>query len=286
MRICAVSVDLEEDLADLEQDSSRPKTFRGVESLDRILEVFNEFQIGATLFATGEVLEKYPSLVEKWSVKHEIACHGYYHVALHHLSVAEREKQLEDSCRVYSRILGRNPRGFRAVMHTIDNTQLRLLEKSGFTYDSSVVPIYVPFRKYVGYKGKAPTEPYHPSHDDYREEGEHGILEIPNSPLIFGIPLSGTWIRVLGPGLYKVLLTLKKPAFISLAMHPWDVVQYHGSFSKNTGETFTGYLGRIIRMLAKDYRFMSAGEVASLCQEGNQVSTLCTAKNAVPGAKG
>ena len=271
MRICAVSVDVEEDLADLEQDSGESKTFRGVESLDRILEVFNEFQLRATLFATGELLEKYPSLVEKWSGKHEIACHGYYHVPLYNLSIAEREKQLEDSCRVYRRILGRNPEGFRAVMHTIDNTQLRLLEKSGFTYDSSVVPKYVPFRKYVGYKGKAPTEPYHPSYDNYREKGEHRILEIPNSPLIFGIPLSGTWIRMLGLSLYKVLLTLKKPAFISLAMHSWDAVQYHGSFSKNTGDTFIGYLGSIIKMLAKDYRFMSAGEIVSLCQKGNQV---------------
>ncbi len=271
MRVCAVSVDVEEDLADLQPDSGGSKTFRGVESLDRILEVFNEFGLRASLFATGEVLEKYPRLVERWSVKHEIACHGYYHLPLYRLLAAEREKQLEDSCRVYGRILGRNPKGFRAVMHMIDNTQLRLLEKCGFAYDSSVVPRYIPLRKYVGYKGKAPTEPYHPSYDNYREKGGHRILEIPNTPLVFGIPLSGTWIRVLSPHLYRVLLMLKKPEFISLAMHSWDAVKYNGSFSKNSGDTFIEYLASILRMLARDYRLVPAEEVTSLRHKGEQV---------------
>jgi len=156
-------------------------------------------------------------------------------------------------------------------MNTIDNTQLRLLEHASFAYDASVVPNYIPFRKYVGYKGKAPTEPYHPSCDNYRERGEHRILEIPESPLVFGIPLKGTWIRVLSPSLYGVLLTLKKPEFIGLAMHSWDVVAYKGPCSQNSGQTYVKYLESILKMLIKDYRFMAAGEIASLYQESNQV---------------
>jgi len=264
MKVCVVSVDVEEDLADLRQDCGGSKTFRGVENLDKILGVFNGFGLRASLFITGEVLEKYPCLVETWSTRHEIACHGYYHVPLYKLSITEREKQLEDYRRIYRKTLGRDPKGFRAVMHTIDGIQLRLLEKYGFTYDSSVVPKYVPFRKYVGYKGKAPTEPYHPSCDNHRERGEHAILEIPNSPLIFGIPLAGTWIRVLSPGVFRVLLALKKPEFISLAMHSWDVVEYKGSFSKNSEETFIEYLDIVLKMLSKSYRLMPAEEIAFL----------------------
>lgn len=268
MRICAVSVDVEEDLADL--DLGKLKTFQGVESMDRILEVFNEFKLQTTLFVTGEIMEKYPILVEKWAERHEIACHGYYHVPLYKLSAAEREKQLEDYCTVYKRVLGQNLQGFRAVMQVIDNPQLKLLEESGFTYDSSVLPRYIPFRKCVGYKGKAPTEPYHPSYDNYKEKGNHKILEIPNSPLIFGIPLMGTYIRVLSPSMYKVLLALSKPEFVGLAMHSWDVVHYHGSFSKNSGESFAGYLENVIKILAKDYKFMSVGEIATLYQRKAQ----------------
>jgi hypothetical protein len=126
-----------------------------------------------------------------------------------------------------------------------------------------VVPNYLPFRKYVGYKGKAPKEPYHPCYNNYREKGELGILEIPNSPLIFGIPLVGTWIRVLGPELYGVLLTLKKPEFVSLVLHAWDVVEYKGPFSKNSGGRFVEYLETVLKTLARDYRFMPGVEIAS-----------------------
>ena len=263
MRPCMVSVDVEEDLADLAQDSPAEKSFRGVENLDRILGVFDEFGIKASLFTTGEVIHRYPRLVEKWSTKHEIACHGYYHVPLHELSDVERESQLEDCCKTHMAVLGGTPKGFRAVMHTIDSAQLGLLEKFGFTYDSSVVPSYIPFRKYVGYKGKAPALPYHPSQDNYRERGSLSILEIPNAPLVLGFPLTGTWIRVLGPGLYRGLLAVKKPAFVSLAMHPWDAVEYQGSFSRGSGEPFIRHLETILRMLVKDYRFICADEVAS-----------------------
>ena len=268
MKTCVVSVDVEQDLG---QNSGDSESFRGVESLDRILEVFNEFELRASLFVTGEVLEKYPGLAEKWSLRHEIACHGYYHVPLYELSIAEREKQLEDCCRVQRRILARDPVGFRAVMNTIDNAQMRLLEHAGLTYDSSVVPSYVPFRKYVGYKGKAPSQPYHPSHNNYREKGGLSILEIPESPLVFGIPLKGTWIRVLGPSLYRVLLTLKKPEFVALSLHSWDVVAYKGGCSQNTGQTFVKYLESILKMLIKDYTLMAAEEIVSVRDNGRRV---------------
>jgi peptidoglycan/xylan/chitin deacetylase (PgdA/CDA1 family) len=272
VRTCMVSVDVEEDLADVQHDSAGSRTFRGVEKIDRILEVFDEFGIKASLFTTGEVIHRYPRLVEKWSTKHEIACHGYYHEPLHKLSILQREEQLEDCCKMHMAVLGGTPKGFRAVMHTIDSAQLRLLEKVGFIYDSSVVPSYIPFRKYIGYKGKAPTEPYHPSYDNYRERGAQSILEIPNSPLVFGIPLTGTWVRVLGPTLYRALLAVRKPAFVSLAMHPWDAVEYKGSFSRGSGETFIGYLESVLKMLARDYRFMCAEDVVSSPHLNRRVS--------------
>lgn len=253
MKICMVSIDVEEDL--------NQKTFHGVENLDKILKIFNKFGISATLFATGEVLEKYPDLIVKWSKKHEIACHGYYHVPLYELSISERKKQLENFCELYERILGKKPKGFRAVQHTIDNTQLKLLEDFGFEYDSSVVPRYVPIRKYVGYKGKAPTEPYYPSYGDYKKKGDMKMLEIPVTPLIFGISLYGTWIRVFGPNFYKFLLFLKKPEFISLAMHPWDAMEYEGAFSKNSGEKFLECLDDILETLCKNYKFKGGNEV-------------------------
>ncbi|MBM3157971.1 MAG: hypothetical protein FJ004_11910 [Chloroflexi bacterium] len=94
MKICTVSIDIEEDLADLAHDPIKTRTFQGVEQIHKILGVFKKFELRATLFLTGEVLEKYSSLAEIWSEEHEIGCHGYYHVPLFKLSLAEREKQL------------------------------------------------------------------------------------------------------------------------------------------------------------------------------------------------
>jgi len=259
MRICMVSVDVEEDL--------NQKTFCGVENLDKVIDIFDKFRINATLFTTGLVLEKYPDLIVKWSKKHEIGCHGYYHVPLSELSIYERKKQLEDFCELYESILGAKPKGFRAVQHTIDNLQLELLEKFGFEYDSSVVPRYVPIKKYVGYRGRAPAEPYYPDYSDYKKKGDMKILEFPVTPLIFGIPLYGTWIRVFGLGFYKFLLVLKKPEFINLAMHPWDALKYEGKFSKNSGENFLEYLDNILEMLNKDYKFKSGEEIFKICQK-------------------
>jgi len=255
MKTCMVSIDVEEDL--------NQRTFNGVENLDKILKLFDKFNIRATLFVTGEVLEKYPDSIVKWSKKHEIACHGYYHIPLYELSIPEREKQLKDFCELYEIILGQRPQGFRAVKHAVDNTQLKLLEEIGFIYDSSVVPRYVPIRKYVGFKGRAPTEPFYPSYINYRENGDMKILEIPTTPLISGIPLYGTWIRVFGSRFYRILLALKKPKFISLAMHSWDVVKYEGSFSRNSGGKFLQILEKILIDLESQgqYQFLSSEEI-------------------------
>lgn len=258
-----VSVDVEEDIS-----NGNKKKFLGVENLDKILKIFEPFKIKTTLFITGEILAIYPNSVEEWSKVHEIACHGYYHIPLYELSISEREKQLADSCSQYEKILHTKPKGFRAVKHTIDNTQLRLLERFSFTYDSSIIPKYVPFRKYVGYKGKAPTEPYYPSYDNCRAKGDTKILEIPNTPLIFGIPLNGTWLRFFGPRFYRVLLTIKKPQFISLTMHSWDAIEYEGSFSRNSGGRFLEYLEVLLNDLrSQGYVFTSGEDFVSSLNE-------------------
>jgi len=258
-----VSIDVEEDLR-----NDGKKTFKGVENLENILRIFRKHDIEATLFVTGEVLENYPDLVGRWSKKHEIASHGYYHIPLCRLSVSERKRQLEDFCRVYNDILGRKPKGFRAVQHIIDNTQLKLLEEFGFEYDSSVIPRYVPIKKYVGYVGKAPTEPYHPDYHRLQEKGNMKILEIPVTPLVFGIPLYGTWIRMFGPRFYKFLLIMKKPKFINLAMHPWDCISYNGRYSRNT-EKFSGFLECILDNLNRiNYKFVNGETINEELKHG------------------
>lgn len=194
-KICFTSVDVENG---------------GVEELDRILDIFKKYNVPATLFVTGEVLERYRESVINWEKDYEIGCHGFSHKFWNTLSLEEREKELDDFINLY----GKLPKGFRAPSHIMDGDGLKLLEKKGFLYDSSVVPHYPFFKKYRGYKGKAPLLPYY--------SREMRILEIPVRGQIFGIPLAGAWITKLPFWFYKILFFIHCPEFITLNIHSWD----------------------------------------------------------------
>lgn len=250
---CFVSIDIEEDLG--------ARSYRGVEQLDIVLNIFKRFEVVATLFVTGEVLERYPDLVKDWSKEHEIACHSYFeHVLSSRLPALQKEENLSKFIDLYDRILGAKPYGFRAVQHLIFNEDFNLLEKTGFSYDSSVVPRYIPIRRYVGFRGKAPLVPYRPARGDYRKYGNRRITEIPLAPLMFGIPLNGTYLRYLTPSIYKILLKIRSPKFLSLSLHSWD--------SLLGGKRCIEYLEVLLLRLRRfDYKFMTGEKI---CQVYNK----------------
>ncbi len=235
---CFVSIDVEHDLRDGE------RTFAGVENLNRLLSLFKKYNISATLFVTGEVLEKYRNLAENWSRNYEISCHAYTHRYWNTLNEKEREEELQKFLELYQSIFQSKPLGFRAPSHIIDEEGLRLLEEKGFLYDSSIVPHYPPFKKYRGYTGKAPLSPYKLSGGK--------LLEIPNSGQLLGLPLAGTWIRKLPLAVYKFLFFVRKPRFLSLSMHSWDSL--HADFYWKLEE--------IIKILKKNnYTFLNGKQI-------------------------
>jgi len=255
MKICFLSIDVEK-----KEESGY---FEGVEKLDNILNIFKEHKVNATLFVTGEVLEKYPGLVKGWGKDFEIGCHNYYHIPLDKLSLTERKKQILDFITLYKSNFERPPKGFRAPRNIIDNEQFPILEKYKFLYDASVFPRY-PWRihRYEGYRGRAPVFPYYPNKSNYRKRGGMKILEIPEAGLIFGIPLVGTWLRKLGVFFFKILFWFKKPQFISFSMHSWDGVKFKGRSSKNSGEKFLRQLDKMVEFLKKiGYEFKTGEKI-------------------------
>ncbi len=281
MKICFLSIDVESASARSERASAdnKEKDFEGIEKLDNILNVFRKHNVDATLFITGEVLEKYPELVKKWVKEYEIGCHNYYHVPLNKLNLIERERQVLDFIDLFKDNFDVSPEGFRAPRNIIDNEQFPILEKYGFLYDASVFPRY-PWRlkKYEGHNGRAPVEPYWPVKDDYRkriypvksrEAGSPAatfngvkILEIPESPAPFSIPLVGTWLRKLGVFFFKILFWLKKPQFISFSMHSWDGVRFKGKSSRNSGEKYLKQLDEMLGFLKKiGYEFKTGEQI-------------------------
>ena len=245
IKICFISIDVEHDrgLGD--------RKFSGVENLDKILSIFKKHGIAATLFITGQVLEKYSDLVKGWAQDFEIACHSFSHSFWNTLGPQERENELTNYFNLYQKIFNAKPRGFRAPSHLIDQEGIKLLEDRGFLYDSSVVPHYPFLKKYRGFKGRAPLSPYRPSSQNYRQKGDMKILEIPLTGQIFGIPLAGAWMSKLSFWFYKTLFEVYCPAFLTISMHSWD-----------NSERFFENIEKIIVLLKnKDYQFYNGEQI-------------------------
>ena len=260
-KVCFVSVDVEDDrnhpLKPLHQ-----RTWEGVENLEKILNVFDNHNIPATLFVTGQALERFPELAKQWSKKYEIASHSFAHNFLNTMSKDEREQDLEDYINVYKKIFKKMPCGFRAPSHIIDKEQIKLLENKGFLYDSSIVPRFPFFIKYRGYRKKAPLTPYYPSRSNCRKKGDMKILEIPVSGLVLGVPLWGSFLRYIPFATYKDLFKVRAPMFICLTMHSWDSVFFRGIKSKNCGNRFVKILDKMIYFLkTKNYKFMNGENI-------------------------
>ncbi len=227
-RICFASVDAE----------------RGVEDLPKILSIFKKYGIKATLFVTGEILKEKSDLFRRLSKTYEISCHTFSHRFWNEIKTRERQKELTDFIKLYRRIFRGQPKGFRASSHIIDEDGLRLVEKNGFLYDSSIVPHYPPIKKYRGYKGRFPLNPYYPN--------GLKILEIPVRGQILGIPLAGSWIRKLPTLFYRILFLFYAPGFITLNMHSWDAID----------PEFIGKLEKVARLLkSKNYQFLNGAEI-------------------------
>jgi len=216
-----------------------------IEITGKILEVFKKHKLPATLFLTGEVLEKHADSAENWAQDYEIACHGFTHRFWNTLNAQERQKELDDFISLYRSVFKKSPVGFRAPSHVIDEEAIDLLARKGFLYDSSMVPHYPPFKKYRGYKGKAPLLPF-------RFKGIN-VLEIPVRGQAWGIPLAGAWIRGLPVWFYRILFFFYQPEFITLNMHSWDVLD----------KRFVGKLEKIIEILEKEkYQFKNAEQLS------------------------
>jgi peptidoglycan/xylan/chitin deacetylase (PgdA/CDA1 family) len=258
-RTCFVSIDVEHDFGSPLQRKEL-REFQGVENLRKILDIFKNQGISATLFVTGEVLKKYQNKAKEWANNYEIACHTWSHCFWNKIETPERKQEIEIFQELYEKVFQEAPKGFRSPSHLIDNDGIKLLEEKGFFYDSSVVPHYPFFKKYRGYQGRAPLTPYHPNIKDIRKKGEMEILEIPIAGQIGGIPLAGAWIARLPFSFYKTLFRIHCPDFITLSCHSWDILDT--PTRKSAVSQFLENLEALLVLLKnKDYQFLNGEQI-------------------------
>ncbi len=237
MKYLLLTFDLEEFVPAAEFNEALPEkeAFEfGRQGFENILQVLEEKQIKATLFATAE-FAKYSEKLIRRAVRagHELASHGYSHKhnykkmlpadALRHLKSAKAS--LEEN-------FGKKVLGFRAPQ--MFHPDRAILKKIGFEYDSSFHPTYVPGR-YNNFFGKR------------KIFAEKGITVVPVSVSpILRLPFSWVWFRLLPLSYSKfcTMLALADQEYVNIYFHPWEFTDVDScgfkkiqkSRTKNTGE--------------------------------------------------
>lgn len=194
----------------------------------RVLDMLDEFRIKATFFVLGWVAEREPGLVKEIQTRgHEIACHGYGHQLIYDIGPDAFRKDIRYSKQLLEDLCGESVKGYRAPSYSITAKSLWALDiliEEGFTYDSSIFPV---FHDTYG----VPDAPRFPHVIE-----RHGarIVEFPLTtyPLRCGkkeyrLPIAGGgYLRLLPSVLIrraieKINHVEKQPAV--LYFHPWEI---------------------------------------------------------------
>ena len=205
----------------------------GQEGLLRIKSMLNTVNNPpSTFYTTANFADFYPETIIEISKKHEIASHTYYHTTFKEADILSSKLRLEE-------IIGKPIYGFR--MPNMADFDKRLIHKSGYLYDSSINPTYLPGKyNYL----KHPITPF----------AYHNTTEIPASVVPYvRFPLFWLSFKNLPLWLFIFLcnLTLAKTGFLNLYFHPWEFADLRSykipKFIINPdGEKLTNKLQRFI----------------------------------------
>ena len=190
-----MSVDLEDFFCDLPFESWSKYESRVLKNTNKILDLFEKYQIKATFFTLGYIAEKFPDLIKKIDNKgHEIASHSYAHLDIRKTTEKDFENDIVKSIEILEKIIGKRVLGFRAPYFSIDKKSfwaMKILSKY-FKYDSSIFPVKTPL---YGIRN-APRNIYKPNLTNPSiEDVESELIEIPLAtdriPIIGNIPIAG-----------------------------------------------------------------------------------------------
>ena len=174
------------------------------EGLTSLLTLLNSLSIQTTFFTTATFAQKYPELIKNIAKNHEIASHGYDHKLPTDGGISKSKKILEE-------ITGTDIKGFRCPR--LQKINEENLSSSGFTYNSSDNPIYLPGRYNNFFKTRTAYIT------------EHNILNIPisASPII-RFPLFWLAFKNIPLAIIKFFSrwTLSHDKYLNIFFHPWE----------------------------------------------------------------
>lgn len=194
---------------------------RVVRNTEEILALLAEHGVKATFFIVGWIADKYPQLVKTIHGQgHVIGCHSYWHRKVYDLSPEEFRADTVRAKSLLENIVGEPVLGYRAPSYSITGKSLwalDILKEHGFSYDSSIFPIY---------------------HDTYGIPGSprfayrhaNGLLEYPLSTALF----LGRKVPVAGGGYFRLFpywftrfalesINRNESRPFVFYLHPWEI---------------------------------------------------------------
>ncbi len=252
MRLCAVSVDLDEipnyfGIYGLPEPQGPERTLVYDVAVDRLYDFASSASVPLTLFAIGSDLTR-PKAAETLRALCdrgvEVANHTLDHpYDLTRMGRAEIRRQVSEGASAIERATGRRPTGFRAPGYTITDEVFEVLVELGVHYDSSVFPCPVYWAAktaaitLIGLRGRtsrsimdtpavlrAPTNPYRVGRPYWRTGA--GMLELPVQVTRGArLPFIGTYVTVGGPPIAQALTRMCLGApLVNLELHGIDVL--------------------------------------------------------------
>jgi len=267
-----MSVDLEDHFCDLPFSEWNNYQSRVKIGTQKILELFEKYNVTATFFTLGYVAEQNPELIEEIQLKgHEIATHGYSHQNLQQMSKESFEIDLCKSISILEKITKQKVLGFRAPWFSIKKNNLWVFDilKKHLKYDSSLYPV----GPHYGFSD-APRYFYKISNNSPLISDPSGeFYELPmatikfpilgNFPIAGGIYLRFFPLHLIQFGLSK--LNKQKHPFV-FYIHPQDLDPERPKIS---GLAWHNYYGlsqttKKIEYLLKHFQFSAARDVLNL----------------------
>ena len=258
-----ISVTLDvEDLRPSDQFEDRSKLMT-----EKVLDLFSEMNIRATIFVVGDVAKNHPEIINKAAKDgHEIGLHSHKHIPLQLLTPDEFEQELTGAKTLLQEISGQEINGFRApTMSLTHKTRwaVPILKRVGFTYSSSVLPAKNPL---YGWDG-LPRHPF---------RWLNSVIEFPcpvTNILGFTIPyLGGAYFRLFPSIIRK--MGVRRSSYGEVLWtycHPWEFdpdEKYYQLENVGRSTSRIAWIGRKgmenkMRDFLKDASSQTLGDIAS-----------------------
>lgn len=240
---------------------------RVVNNTNKLLDLFDEYQIKATFFILGWVAERKKDLVLEIARRgHEVACHGFSHQLVYNQSPDVFREETVRAKNILEDIIQRPVIGYRAASYSITEKSkwaLDILAESGFVYDSSIFPV-----RHDRYG--MPNTPEHPYR--LKTPAGHSIIEFPLSTVKivnYRLPIAGGGYFRLYPywlsrmGLKHINRQEKQFIFY---LHPWEIDPEQPKISAGWLSRFRHYnnLDKCearLRNLMSDFKFGTTWDV-------------------------